>query len=114
MHENQATAVAKKIVDNLAIPLHIENQEISIRVSIGIALFPGDGNNAETLLKNADAAMYRTKVLALEKIQFYTDEIGAQALDRLKMEQQLYFTRSRLRILKIAEIWGSRVFLSDL
>ena len=90
MYEDQATAVAQKIIDNLAIPLNIENQEISVRISIGITLFPRDGNKVETLLKNADTAMYRTKGLGQDNIQIYTGEMGARALNRLKMEQQLH------------------------
>jgi diguanylate cyclase (GGDEF)-like protein/PAS domain S-box-containing protein len=72
MHEDQAAGVAQKIVKNLAVPLSIDAQEISIRVSIGITLFPRDGKNVKILLKNADTAMYRTKELAQDNIQFYT------------------------------------------
>ncbi|MEE9354713.1 MAG: diguanylate cyclase [Methylococcaceae bacterium] len=87
--QDQAKRVAQKIVDNLAKPIIIEDQEISVSVSIGIAVFPRDGKNVETLLKNADVAMYRTKELAQGNIQFFTGEMSARALNRLKMEQRL-------------------------
>ena len=88
-YEDQAKVVAQKIVENLAIPICIEDQEISVRISIGITVFPKDGKSVEILLKNADTAMYRTKELAQNNIQFYTGEMSVRALEKLKMEQQL-------------------------
>jgi diguanylate cyclase (GGDEF)-like protein/PAS domain S-box-containing protein len=90
MYQDQATAVAQKIVESLAIPSKIENQEISVKTSIGITIFPRDGTTVETLLKHADTAMYRTKELVQDSVQFYTSEMTVQANHRLKLEQQLH------------------------
>ncbi|HFD12380.1 MAG TPA: bifunctional diguanylate cyclase/phosphodiesterase [Crenotrichaceae bacterium] len=87
--QDQAAVVAEKIVENLATPISIENQEVSSRVSIGITVFPHDGNDAETLLKNADTAMYRTKELADTSIQFYTQEMSVYIDNKLKLEKQV-------------------------
>ena len=90
MHQDQAMVVADKILENLAVPSNIDGQEISVKASIGITVCPGDGANVETLMKNADTAMYRTKELVQNHIQFYTREMTAQADHRLKLEQQLH------------------------
>ncbi len=88
-YRDQAMAVALKIVEHLANPIMIEDQDISVSVSMGISVYPKDGDNVETLLKNADTAMYRTKELAQENIKFYTDAMSLQARNRLKIEHQL-------------------------
>ena len=54
-------AVAQKILDAMKAPLLLAGQELIITTSIGISLFPRDGRDGETLLKHADAAMYRVK-----------------------------------------------------
>jgi len=89
VNKDQAMTVAQKIVKSVANPLSIKGHEISVKVSIGITIYPQNGKNGETLLKNADLAMYRTKKLGQDKIQFYTGEMSARALSRLKLEQQL-------------------------
>ena len=89
LYQDQANVVAQKIVDNLVIPSTIENQDISVKASIGVTVSPRDGTNVETLLKNADTAMFRTKQLAQDNIQFYTREMSTQATHRLKLEQRL-------------------------
>lgn len=88
-HQHEVTLVAHKVINNLAVPISIEGQEISVSVSIGIALFPRDGTDVDSLLKHADTAMYRTKELGQADIQFYSIDMSLQALDRLKKEQQL-------------------------
>lgn len=94
-YQDQATVVAQKIVDNLAAPSTIENQEICVRVSIGISIFPRDGDNVETLLKHADTAMFRTKKLAHENIQFYTGDMSIPVNNQLKLEQRLQHVVAR-------------------
>jgi diguanylate cyclase (GGDEF)-like protein/PAS domain S-box-containing protein len=94
-YQDQATVVAQKIVDNLAAPSTIEHQEIRVRVSIGISVFPRDGDNVETLLKHADTAMFRTKKLAHENIQFYTDDMSIPVNNQLKLEQRLQHVVAR-------------------
>jgi diguanylate cyclase (GGDEF)-like protein/PAS domain S-box-containing protein len=87
--EDRAATLARKILEALALPLQIEGHECFITASIGVSLFPKDGADAETLLKNADAAMYQAKDSGRDIIQFYGHEMHARALERLKLEQSL-------------------------
>ncbi len=68
---NDAAVVARKIIDALAAPFTLNGQECSIGVSIGISVFPGDGDDTETLLKRADTAMYRVKDDGRKHYRFY-------------------------------------------
>ena len=56
-----AAQVAQRVADALAMPIAVDGNEITVSASVGIAVFPADGEDAETLLKNADAAMYHAK-----------------------------------------------------
>jgi diguanylate cyclase (GGDEF)-like protein len=76
-----AGLVAQKVIDALKQPFSLGSREVFISSSVGIALFPGDGEDAETLLKNADAAMFRAKSLGRSTYCIYTAEMNAQALE---------------------------------
>ena len=67
-----ASTVARKILDSIAEPILIDGRELRATTSIGIAIFPGDGFDAETLLKNADRAMYRAKQFGRNNYQYST------------------------------------------
>lgn len=69
--ENTAN-VADKILESVRQPLKLESHEVNVTASIGIALCPGDGGDVETLLKNADIAMYRAKGCGKDNYQFYS------------------------------------------
>lgn len=69
--EKDAAAVAQKILNELLQPITINGQDLQIGASIGIALFPSDGNDSNTLLKHSDAAMYRAKQSGRNKYQFF-------------------------------------------
>jgi diguanylate cyclase (GGDEF)-like protein/PAS domain S-box-containing protein len=81
--------VAQKIVDAMAKPLRIDGQEVYIGTSIGIATFPADGRDGETLVKNADAAMLRAKQVGRNNFQFYTREMNERALEKLQLDTDL-------------------------
>ncbi|MBI4986208.1 MAG: EAL domain-containing protein [Rhodocyclales bacterium] len=81
--------VAEKILAAFARPVAIAGKELFVTPSIGISLFPGDGKDAETLLKNADAAMYRAKEGGRNAYQFYTADMNAQAQQRMSLENDL-------------------------
>lgn len=87
--EEGAATLARKILEALAPPFQIEGHECFITASIGISLFPKDGEDAETLLKNADIAMYRAKDSGRDIMQFYGRDMHVRALERLKLEQDL-------------------------
>ena len=91
VHEVDGVArVAQRIKDSLAQPIMLGEQEVFITPSIGIALFPDDGETVDTLLKNADAAMYDAKHAGKNQYRFYTQSMNAHALHRLTMESKLY------------------------
>jgi EAL domain-containing protein (putative c-di-GMP-specific phosphodiesterase class I) len=77
------------INESLTKPFIIDNHEIFITASGGISLFPDDGSDAETLLKNAGAALYRTKKQGGNSYQFYTADMNAEALKRMAFENNL-------------------------
>jgi len=88
-HPEDAAAVAQKILETVQIPLSISGMPIEVTASIGIALFPVDGNDPESLLRNADSAMYRAKESGRNNFQLCTDEMKRRANDRLSLETRL-------------------------
>ena len=69
--------------------MSIEGHELHVTASIGISLFPFDGEDPETLIKNADVALYRAKSLGGDTYQIYTPEMNELALERLMLENEL-------------------------
>ena len=86
---SQAQKVAQRILDSVKTPFNINKQELHISTSIGIALFPEDGQNADDLIKNADIAMYHAKKSGRNNYQFYSRKMNEQALLKLKIESRL-------------------------
>lgn len=82
-------SVAKKILAALAQPIDIEQRPLVVTTSIGISLYPDDGTTAETLIRNADTAMYRAKERGKNNYQFYNPEFTAHALERFSIEGHL-------------------------
>ncbi|WP_376690593.1 two-component system response regulator [Wenzhouxiangella sp. EGI_FJ10409] len=70
-------------------PFGVAGREMNITASIGISVFPGNGQDYNTLLRNADIAMYRAKQLGANQFRFYTDDMNASALKRVDMESRL-------------------------
>lgn len=87
--EEDATVVARKILKVIAEPFTIEGHELHVTGSIGIALHPKDGEDSQTLLKNADAALYRAKDMGRNNTQFYAAEMNVKAMERLMLENGL-------------------------
>lgn len=81
--------VARKILDSIARPFFYSNQEIFTSASIGISVFPNDGWEVESLVKNADMAMYAAKENGGSGYRFFTEEMNRKALFRMKMESSL-------------------------
>jgi diguanylate cyclase (GGDEF)-like protein/PAS domain S-box-containing protein len=84
-----AEHVAQKIVDALAEPIHVDDREVYVGASIGLALYPRDGEHGEILLRNADIAMYRVKEHGRNSIRSFSPELADQALDRADMQGAL-------------------------
>ncbi|MDD2950493.1 MAG: EAL domain-containing protein, partial [Sulfuricurvum sp.] len=84
-----AAHVAEKIIDVISQPYHIQHHELTITPSIGISLYPIDGDNTEALFQSADAAMYRAKHDGRNCYRFVTPEIQARSARNLELENAL-------------------------
>jgi diguanylate cyclase (GGDEF)-like protein/PAS domain S-box-containing protein len=84
-----AAETAQKLLTALALPLLVEGQEYHLTASIGISAFPGDGENAQTILKNSDIAMYRAKEHGKNNYQFYSAQMNLHSFERLVLERFL-------------------------
>jgi diguanylate cyclase (GGDEF)-like protein len=84
-----AAKVAQKVIETLKIPFMIADRELFITSSIGMSLFPADGLDPETLVRNADTAMYRAKEQGRDNYQLYAPAMNARALERLALENTL-------------------------
>lgn len=88
-HEDDIVEIAQKILNAVTQPLLIDGHELVLTTSIGISIYPQNGDNAKELLKNADAAMYRAKDAGGNAFRFYAQEMNLRALARLEMESNL-------------------------
>ncbi len=88
-HAEDAAVCAEKILESLRVPNVIEGHEIHISSSIGIAICPGDGDEVEVLLRNADSAMYEAKGLGRDNSQFYRRDLNSGANERQLLETGL-------------------------
>jgi diguanylate cyclase (GGDEF)-like protein/PAS domain S-box-containing protein len=79
-HADDAFAVGQRILHLMRGPFILEGEEILLSTSVGIAMFPNDGDDATTLLKNADAAMYRAKQSGRDKVRFYAAALSGSAV----------------------------------
>jgi len=87
--EDDVAGVAQKVLQALAPPFRVDGQTLYVTASIGVSLFPNDGENASTLLRNADIAMYRAKELGKNTYQFYSADMSSRAFERLTLESNL-------------------------
>lgn len=105
--------VAQKVIEQLSQPVVIEERELLVSCSIGIAIYPDDGRDAESLIRNADAAMYHAKELGRANYQFFTEQMNQAASRRLSLENDLRraIGRDELRVhyQPIVEVASGRV-----
>lgn len=80
-----ASIVAQKILNVLMLPYFIQEEELHIGASIGIAVFPDDGDRVDTLLRNSDIAMYHAKEAGRNNYQFFASEMNRQAIERYSL-----------------------------
>ena len=88
--EDDVTGAVQRIIRAICRPWRNQGQEIVVTCSAGISLHPRDGEDPATLLKNADAAMYRAKELGRNQIQFFTAEMNAAVRHRLDLQTRLH------------------------
>lgn len=86
---NDAAHAAAKMLARLSAPYAIGDATLHTTPSIGISLFPDDGDNPSTLMRNADTAMYHAKALGRANFQFYAEELNRMALERIELERKL-------------------------
>jgi diguanylate cyclase (GGDEF)-like protein len=90
VHQAEDVAnAARRLLEAVAEIHSIDNLEIYVTASIGISLYPGDGKDADTLLKNADAAMYQAKQNGRESYQYFGPDIHVHAVERQSLDQDL-------------------------
>jgi len=81
--------LAQKILTSISQPYDIDDLELHVTPSIGIAIYPEDGRDTESLIKNADAAMYHAKENGRNNYQYFTENLNARAFERLSLENSL-------------------------
>ncbi len=86
---DQAKTIARKLLDELKAPFRINGHDAYVSGSIGITLYPDDGEDVETLLKHADTAMYRAKTAGRNRYRFFTTEMNRQLVKRQSIEAEL-------------------------
>jgi EAL domain-containing protein (putative c-di-GMP-specific phosphodiesterase class I) len=89
----------QRITAKVAEPITVEGKEFYVTCSAGISLYPQDGTDVDTLLKNADAAMYRAKEHGRSNFQFYTSEMNDRVNERLALEGALRRALERQELL---------------
>jgi diguanylate cyclase (GGDEF)-like protein/PAS domain S-box-containing protein len=90
-----AAKVAKKVLDLIRQPFHLDDRELYLTASIGVAIHPDDGADAEALIKNADTAMYGAKEQGRDTYQLYAPVMNALAVRRLGIESDLRRAQSQ-------------------
>ncbi len=86
----ETAKLSQQIFDALALPFEIERSQFAIKCSIGIAIYPQDGEDSQSLLKNADTALHRTKAQGRNHYQFYNPDLTAEAAQIWKLEGLLH------------------------
>lgn len=82
--------IVGRILDRLAMPYRLEGNDAFVSASIGVTIFPDDGDSTGTLLRKADSAMYKAKERGRNNFQFFTPQMDVEAHDRRKLEAALY------------------------
>lgn len=119
-HLGDAAGVAEKALTALALPHQIAPHEINMTVSLGISVYPDDGQDPETLIRNADMALYHAKNAGRSNVTVFTPEMNARAVERRALESGLRdaMTRGELELhyqpkvrLATGEITGAEALL---
>lgn len=88
-HVDQVSGITQKIIDELGMPLQLRGQEVQIGASVGVAIFPDDGDNIDQLSRHADMALYKAKDEGRNNFQFFSAELQIHIAERLALEEDL-------------------------
>jgi diguanylate cyclase (GGDEF)-like protein/PAS domain S-box-containing protein len=88
-HSEDAAITARKMLQTVAEPHSIDQHDLHVTTSIGLSVFPDDGHDAETLIKNADTAMYQAKENGRQSYQFFKPAMNVRAVERQSIEESL-------------------------
>ncbi len=105
-----AARVAEKILDALARPIEVDDDEVQLGASIGISLFPADGDDVDALIQRADIAMYRAKASGGNCYRFYLPDMDDRASERVELERAL---RHALEVEQFELVYQPQVDLAD-
>jgi diguanylate cyclase (GGDEF)-like protein len=83
------SATLQKIRATIAEPIRVEGHDLTVTCSMGLANYPNDGTDADALLANADAAMYRAKEMGRDNFQFYTPELNTKVHEKFLLQKEL-------------------------
>ena len=97
--ETSVVAFAKRLVESLSKPFYDQDREYFLSCSIGISLYPAHGHDGETIIKNADIAMYTAKTLGRNRYSLYSSEINESHAERLLMENRLRKSMERKELI---------------
>ena len=82
--------VAVKLLETLATHFHLQGHDLHVSASVGISIYPADGTDAETLMRNADTAMYHAKARGRSQYQFFTSEMNVAAQQKMSLQMALH------------------------
>jgi diguanylate cyclase (GGDEF)-like protein/PAS domain S-box-containing protein len=86
---SDAAVAAERLMDTMTAEFVVQGHSLHVSCSVGISIFPGHGADGETLIKNADAAMYRAKADGRNNFRFFTEDMSAQVVERVALEKSL-------------------------
>lgn len=88
--ETEVTKIVNLVIESFSNPFHLKEHEIYIKTSIGISLYPDNGDNTEMLIKNADTAMYKSKEISGNSYHFFSEGLDTRTFESIKLENALY------------------------
>ncbi len=87
--DTYSSVVAQKIIESISKPLHLKDKTVYVGVSIGISVYPEDGENMEDLIKNADMAMYQAKESGKNNFKYFTEDMNKESYKKLVITNDL-------------------------
>lgn len=89
-HAEDVAPIAENLINCFSEAFHIDGRKLMLTASIGIGIYPGDGDDSSTLLRNADAAMYHSKEEGRNTYSYFTDAMNRDVSHRLLLEEQMH------------------------